>query len=74
MNRNLDTIVVCPLTTKLHPRWRNRIPVSCVRRKAEITVDQIRTISKNRVVKRLDELSAADAARVRRLIAEMYGE
>ena len=74
MNRYLDTIVVCPLTTKLHPRWRSRIQVICVRRKAEIVVDQIRTISKDRLDKRLDHLSAADAARVRRLIVEMYGE
>jgi mRNA interferase MazF len=74
MNRHLDTIVVCPLTTKLHPRWRSRIPVTCVRRKAEIAVDQIRTISKARLVKRLDHLTVADAARVRRLIVEMYGE
>jgi mRNA interferase MazF len=70
MNRNLDTIVVCPLTTKLHPRWRSRIPGTCVRRKAEIAVDQIRTISKNRLVKR----PTVDAARVRRLTVEMYGE
>jgi mRNA interferase MazF len=74
MNRYLDTIVVCPLTTKLHPRWRSRIPVTCARRKAEIAVDQIRTISKDRLGKRLDHLPAADAARVRRLIVEMYGE
>jgi mRNA interferase MazF len=74
MNRYLDTIVVCPLTTKLHPRWRSRIQVICGRRKAEIAVDQIRTISKDRLDKRLDHLSAADAARVRRLIVEMYGE
>ena len=74
MNRHLDTIVVCPLTTKLHPRWRSRIQVICGRRKAEIAVDQIRTISKDRLDKRLDHLSAADAARVRRLIVEMYGE
>ena len=74
MNRHLDTIVICPLTTTLHPRWRSRIPVTCARRKAEIAVDQIRTISKNRLVKCLDDLSAVDAARVRRLIVEMYGE
>ena len=74
MNQYLDTIVVCPLTTKLHPRWRSRIPVTCARRKAEIAVDQIRTISKDRLGKRLDHLSAADAARTRRLIVEMYGE
>ena len=74
MNQYLDTIVVCPLTTKLHPRWRSRIPVTCARRKAEIAVDQIRTISKDRLGKRLDHLSVADATRVRRLIVEMYGE
>ena len=74
MNRHLDTIVICPLTSKLHPRWRSRIPVTCARRKAEVAVDQIRTISKHRLVKRLDDLSAADAARLRRMIIEMYGE
>jgi mRNA interferase MazF len=74
MNRHLDTIVICPLTSKLHPRWRSRIPVTCARRKAEVAVDQIRTISKDRLMKRLDDLSAADAARLRRMIIEMYGE
>ena len=74
MNRNLDTVVVCPLTTKLHPRWRRRIQVVCARRKAEIAVDQIRTLSKERLGKRLDELAPAEAAQLRRLISEMYGE
>ena len=63
-----------PVVVVRHPRWRSRIPVTGVRRKAEIAVDQIRTISRNRLVKRLDELSTVDAARVRRLIVEMYGE
>lgn len=74
MNRNLDTVVVCPLTTKLHPRWRSRIQVVCARRKAEIAVDQIRTLSKERLGKRLDKLAPAQAAQLRRLISEMYGE
>jgi len=74
MNRNLDTVVGCPLTTKLHPRWRSRIQVVCARRKAEIAVDQIRTLSKERLGKRLDELAPAEAAQLRRLISEMYGE
>jgi mRNA interferase MazF len=74
MNRYLDTVVVCPLTTKLHPRWRSRIQVTCARRKAEIAVDQIRTISTSRLGKRLDRLSAAHASQLRQLITEMYGE
>jgi mRNA interferase MazF len=74
MNQYLDTVVVCPLTSKLHPRWRSRVPVRCAGRKAEIAIDQIRTLSKSRLVRRIDDLTAADAASVRRLIIEMYGE
>ena len=74
MNRYLDTVVVCPLTTKLHPRWRSRIRVTCARRKAEIAVDQIRTISTTRLGKRLDRLGAPHAAQLRQLITEMYGK
>ena len=74
MNRFLDTVVVCPLTSKLHPRWRSRVRTMCAGRKAEIAVDQIRTISKERLGRRLDELEPATAAQLRRLITEMYGE
>ena len=74
MNRHLDTVVVCPLTTKLHPRWRGRIPITCAGRKAEIAVDQIRTLSKGRLGRRLDEIGPSAAVQLRRLITEMYGE
>lgn len=74
MNRFLDTVVVCPLTTKLHLRWRSRIQCACAGRKAEIAVDQIRTISKQRLGKKRGELGAPVAAQLRRLITEMYGE
>ena len=74
MNRFLGTVVVCPLTTSLHPQWRSRIQVACAGRTAEIAVDQIRTISKQRLRERIDQLDPASAARLRRLITEMYGE
>lgn len=74
MNRFLDTVVVCPLTTTLHPRWRSRVQTACAGRKAEIAVDQIRTLSKVRLGRRLDELEPATAKLLRRLITEMYGE
>lgn len=74
MNRFLDTVVVCPLTTSLHPRWRSRLRIQCAGRDAEVAVDQIRTISKKRLRNRIDRLAPAIAARLRRLITEMYGE
>jgi mRNA interferase MazF len=73
MNRYLDTVVVCPLTTKLHPRWRSRLQVTCAGRRAEVAVDQIRAVSKERLGRKLDALEPAVAAILRRLITEMYG-
>jgi mRNA interferase MazF len=73
MNRNLDTVVVCPLTTRLHPLWRSRIQCKCAGRNAEVVVDQIRAISKDRLLKRLDRLKAPLDVELRALIVEMYG-
>lgn len=74
MNKALQTVVVCPLTSKLHPAWRSRIQIQCAGKPAEIAVDQIRTISKRRLIKKLDKLVSQDATLLRQLITEMYGE
>lgn len=74
MNNYLETVVVCPLTSKLHPKWRTRIQIKCTKRDAEIAVDQIRTISKLRLKKKIDQLSGNQAAQLRKLITDMYGE
>lgn len=74
LNERLQTVTVCPLTTQLHPTWRTRVEVRVAKRKAEIAVDQIRTITKARLGKKLGALSETDASTLRRLITEMYGE
>jgi mRNA interferase MazF len=74
MNAALQTIVVCPLTTNIHRGWRSRIQLLCAGRKAEIAVDQIRAISKERCVKKVDQLSVSVGKELRLLITEMYGE
>ena len=73
LNRQLHTVVACPLTTKLHPHWRTRIEIVCAGRRAEIAVDQIRALSKERFGKRIDALEPTSSAKLRRLITEMYG-
>ena len=74
MNKYLETVVVCPLTSKLHPKWRTRLQIKCNNKKAEIAVDKIRTISKQRFKKKIDKLSKNKAAQLRKLITDMYGE
>jgi mRNA interferase MazF len=74
LNRYLETVVACPLTTSLHTSWRSRVETACDGKPAEIAVDQIRAISKRRLIRRLDRISSDAAADLRRVITEMYGE
>ena len=74
MNNYLDTVVICPLTSKLHPKWRSRIQILCEKKPAEIAVDQIRSISRQRLKRKIDILPSDDALKLRYLITEMYGE
>ena len=74
MNKYLETVVVCPVTSQLHPTWRTRLQIDCAGKESEIAVDQIRAISRKRLKRRLDRLSNGEAAQLRRLITKMYGE
>ncbi len=74
LNERLPAVTVCPLTTQLHPMWRSRLGVRVGNRDAEIAVDQIRTISKSRVGRKVGALSPGQAGTLRRVITEMYGE
>lgn len=57
LNRRLQTVAVCPLTSQLHPTWRSRVQVRCGGRPAEVAVDQIRTVSKIRLGDRIGSLN-----------------
>lgn len=74
LNRAVNTVVVCPLTSRLHPQWRTRLHVTCGGKPAEICVDQIRTVAKRRLGQKIGELDAPVALALRRLIHEMYGQ
>ena len=73
MNSALETVVICPMTTRLHPSWPSRVRVDLPDKVGEIAVDQIRTISRSRITGRLGQLSADAAAELRHVITEMYG-
>jgi mRNA interferase MazF len=74
LNAQLQTVTICLLTSRQHPAWRCRLPVSCGGREAEIAVDQIRTISRARLGSRIGTLAQDEASMLRRMITEMYGE
>jgi mRNA interferase MazF len=74
LNQRLQTVTICPLTSQLHPTWRTRLGCRHGGQSAEIAEDQIRTVSKARLGKKLGALSNEEAGALRRLITEMYGD
>ena len=74
LNQRLQTVTICPLTSHLHPTWRTRLGCRVGGQSSEIAVDQIRTVSKARLGKKVGALSSEEAGALRRLLTEMYGE
>lgn len=74
MNQRVDTVVVCPLTSQLHPHWASRVACDCAGQPSEIAVDQIRTISRSRLGKGLGRVDAPTAAEVRAVIRLLYAD
>ncbi|HMF50103.1 MAG TPA: type II toxin-antitoxin system PemK/MazF family toxin [Candidatus Saccharimonadales bacterium] len=71
MNRHIGTVIVAPMTTQGHD-YPTRIPVRFRRRNGQIVLDQIRTVDKNRLVKRLGKIDDATAQKVLALLNEMF--
>jgi mRNA interferase MazF len=71
MNRHLRTIVVAPMTTRsrLMP---TRVRVKHNRQTVWIVVDQIRTIDRNRISKKLDRLTHPEIKKLKSVIKETY--
>lgn len=55
INRHLRTIIIAPLTATIRP-YPSRLTVTFQRRQGQIALDQLRTVDKSRLVKRLGRL------------------
>jgi len=73
MNQNISTIIIAPMTTKSHV-YPTRIPLTFQGKKGWIVLDQIRTIDKRRVIKKLGKISTNKIAEVKNVINEMLVE
>jgi mRNA interferase MazF len=71
INNYLRTVIVAPMTTKGHP---HPVRVTCTfqAKQAKILLDQIRTIDKIRLVKKLGSLSPKTARRTSAVLFEMF--
>jgi mRNA interferase MazF len=71
MNAWISTVIVAPITTKGRP-YPSRVPCSFKGKQGQIVLDQIRTVDKARLVKRLGKIEARTASQVLAVLSEMF--
>ena len=67
---NIRTVIIAPMTTKSHV-YPTRIPVRFDKKSGWIVLDQIRTVDKARLVKKLGRISSREIAAVKDIIKQM---
>jgi mRNA interferase MazF len=71
MNRHLATVIVIPLTTAARA-YPTRVNIRFRGKTGQAALDQIRTVDKSRLAKRLGDLSRHSADQVARVLVEMF--
>ncbi len=71
INHHISTVIVAPMTTK-GKRYPTRISCSFQGKKGQIILDQIRTIDKKRLVKKLGVINPKTQSRVLALLQELF--
>jgi len=71
MNHNISTVIVAPMTTKGRA-YPTRIPVTFKGKKGSVVLDQLRTVDRARLMKRLGKISAETSRRVLATLQEMF--
>ena len=73
LNRHIATVIVAPMTThgNVYP---TRVSCRFQGKDGQIVLDQLRTVDKVRLVKRLGTLGAVERKAVLKTLAEMFAE
>jgi len=71
LNAHLATFIVAPLTTGSH-RYPFRIPCKVAGKAGHIVLDQLRTVDRRRLVRRLGRLSAGALTSTLTVLQEMF--
>jgi mRNA interferase MazF len=71
MNQYIRTVIVAPMTTKGRS-YPTRVSCRFQRKEGQIVLDQLRTVDKTRLVRRLGRLDGRTHPKVLAVLAEMF--
>ena len=73
MNKHISTVIVAPLTSKLR-KYPTRIPCKVEGKHGQIVLDQIRTVDKSRLIKKIATLAKPLQKKISSRLVEMFSE
>src|SRR4051812_33034639 len=71
MNRFIKTVIVAPMTTK-GTSYPTRVSCKFQGKQGQVVLDQIRTVDKTRLVRRLGKVNKQTQAEVLSVLSEMF--
>jgi mRNA interferase MazF len=71
MNLHIATVIVAPMTTKGRS-YPTRVACQCEEKEGQIVLDQIRTVDRSRLSKKLGRLDQKTQERVLEILSEMF--
>ncbi|MEM6423675.1 MAG: type II toxin-antitoxin system PemK/MazF family toxin [Cyanobacteria bacterium P01_D01_bin.128] len=73
INHTISTVIVAPMTTKGRT-YPTRVPCKFDGKKGQIVLDQIRTVDKRRLIKKLGTLSRGERRKVILTLTALFAE
>lgn len=73
MNAHVNHVIIAPISAA-QSNYPTRIPVELLKNKRSIIVDQIRTVEKDRLVKKIGEIDKNAQKQTLDCLQEMFGE
>jgi mRNA interferase MazF len=70
MNRHIDTVIIAPMTSRSHA-YPTRVPLRFKGKDGWVVLDQIRTVDKARLIKKLGRLQPEIVQTVKAVLQEM---
>jgi len=71
MNAGLATAIIAPMTTRTH-RYPSRVPLTFAGKKGYVVLDQLRTVDRARLVRRIGQVSRSTLERALAVLGEMF--
>jgi mRNA interferase MazF len=73
MNKNISTIIIAPLTSATS-NYPTRIKCKVQGKEGQIVLDQIRTVDKKRLIKKIDRINKRTQLKLHKVLNEMFAQ